>query len=109
MRRVILIGHRARGILALLCGIMIQGGLIGLSVWLDSTGPVWNVILFVRLAGPGLMIGHYPDGRPMYEGTPAHVVFAALGTLAGVLLYALVVYALMRSGSARRPESRGNA
>ncbi|HTK32064.1 MAG TPA: hypothetical protein VL332_08890 [Candidatus Saccharimonadaceae bacterium] len=92
--------ERARGnawtvLLALVLGLVIQAGMVGLMLVSRSDLPVWNVVAIVNLAGPPPVIGSSETGEPMLEGTPVHYLFAIFGLIIGVVLYsALAYYAL---------------
>ena len=95
--------HRtpARSILrSVAWGTGIQAALFALSVMLSDqpiAGPlVWNVQLGVALAGPLKLMGYDANGRAYHESTPLHLMAGALGLLAGIALYSLASWLVMR-------------
>jgi hypothetical protein len=56
------------------------------AVLLWHWGPIYS------LAGNGPLLGYRPDGTPLYEGTPIHLVFGLIGYLAGFLIYPIIIY-----------------
>jgi hypothetical protein len=54
--------------------------------------PLWNVTLFVAVAGNGPLLGYDTSGNPMYEGTPVHLVFALVGLSSGFCFYPTLIF-----------------
>jgi len=75
-----------------------QSGLSGILLW--------QVPLFVRLAGNGPLLGYDAAGQPMYEGTPVHLLFGLIGLAAGVPIYTVATFPFAwlyhRRGDAKR-------
>lgn len=56
---------------------------------------LWNVGLFVVLAGKGPLLGYDEQGNPMYEGTPVHIIFAIFGFVSSFLIYPIMVFLIL--------------
>ena len=87
--------------LSLLCGIVITGVVtwIALSIGNEkiSTVLLWNVVILVRLAGRGPLLGYDAEGNPMHEGTPVHLLAGVFGLLLGIPIYSVVSYFVLRA------------
>lgn len=69
---------------------------------------MWNVYLFVALAGNGPLLGYDAQGNPMYEGTPVHAVFGLLGALSGFLIYPAIAFVVLSIVNQFYPKGRLN-
>lgn len=56
---------------------------------------LWNVSVFIALAGNGPLLGHDTQENPMYEGTPVHLIFGLFGLASGFLIYPIFVFLLL--------------
>lgn len=88
-----------RILLSIFAGWLIAGALIFIAFIAASKKIamilLWNVGLFVALAGNGPLLGYDAQGNPMYEGTPVHFVFGLLGILSGFLIYPMIVFVIL--------------
>ena len=57
---------------------------------------LWQVDFMQWLAGPGPILGYTEGGKPMHEGTPVHMVASYIGVILGFILYAVVIYQLLK-------------
>jgi len=53
---------------------------------------MWNLGLFMALAGNGPLLGYDAQGHPMYEGTPVHWLFALLGFASSFVIYPVLAF-----------------
>jgi len=42
----------------------------------SSADILWQVNVMQKLIGPGAILGYASNGKPLYEGTPVHMVAA---------------------------------
>ncbi len=88
-----------RILLSITTGWLVAGILILIAFSLGSKKIaailLWNVGLFMILAGNGPLLGYDAQGNPMYEGTPVHLFFGFLGLLSGFLIYPLIVFLIL--------------
>lgn len=81
-------------LISVVIGWIIAAVLLFVAGWLSES---WQSILLwhwgpiYSLAGNGPILGHRPDGTPMYEGTPVHMLFGLIGLFAGFLIYPTVI------------------
>ncbi len=90
--------------IALGCGL--QAALFAFSVLLSGQPVagvlVWNVQLAVALAGPLKLMGYDAAGKAYHSSTPMHLVAATVGLLAGIALYSLGAWLVLRERTERR-------
>jgi hypothetical protein len=55
---------------------------------------LWQVRIFLFIAGKGPILGYDAQGNPLYEGTPVHELAAYFGIFVGFLIYSLIFYKL---------------
>lgn len=60
---------------------------------------LWNVNLFVKMAGNGPLLGYDAQGNPRYEGTPVHMFFALLGLASTFPIYMVITYIILSIGN----------
>jgi hypothetical protein len=70
----------------------------GSQLWVGinfSKRILWQSNIMLALVGSGPTLGYDASGRPMYEGTPVHMLAAYLGLLLGIVVYTLIFYLLL--------------
>ncbi len=70
-------------------------GLQLLAVINFSQKILWQVNTMLWFVGPGPLLGYDSNGKPLYEGTPVHLVAGIFGLLFGVVVYAVIIYILI--------------
>jgi hypothetical protein len=73
--------------------------LSGIQFWAAinfSQKILWQVYIMLQLVGPGPILGYDSSGKPLYEGTPVHMLAAYFGLFIGVLIYTIVFYLMMK-------------
>ena len=56
--------------------------------------------------GPGPILGYDSNGKPLYEGTPVHMVAGFAGLFLGVVAYSIFFYILRKRAMARKESDR---
>ena len=64
---------------------------------------LWQVRFMHYLAGPGPILG-YRNGKPLYEGTPVHIMAAFVGLVLGAVLYWVIGYFVIKKWHNRQLE-----
>jgi hypothetical protein len=81
-------------LIALVSALILSGAQIWAATNL-SKNLLWQSNIMVSLVGSGPILGYDASGRPMYEGTPVHMLAAYLGLLLGIVVYTLIFYLLL--------------
>ncbi len=67
---------------------------------------LWQVNIMLWLAGPGPILGYDSNGKPLYEGTPIHMVAGLLGLFLGTVIYSIIFYVLRKRAIVRKEPDR---
>jgi hypothetical protein len=60
-----------------------------------SMNILWQAQIMLLLVGPGPILGYDSSGKPLYEGTPVHMVAAYFGLFFGFIIYTAIFYLLI--------------
>ncbi len=86
-----------RILLAIVCGCFFATLLLLIAFTIEMPDKLrgvllWNVGVFVRLAGNGPLLGYDEQGNPMYEGTPVHLIFGLIGVISTFPIYSVIFF-----------------
>jgi len=96
--------------LSFLCGVLLTAATTAAGMAVESRVVarvlMWQVMLLSllhdALLGPGPVLYHDAQGRPVYEGTPVMFFVFGLGVLMGVPIYTCLSYAVLGLRERRR-------